>query len=275
MVKIIAEIGINHNGSIEECKKMMMLSKVAGCDYAKIQKRNPDVCVPEHQKSVMRQTPWGEMTYLEYKYRMEFNEEQIKELCDFAKEIDIEFFASVWDLDSVALMAKYTKIVKLGSPVINDLELLKATRAAFDYVIMSTGMSTEEEIEKAVEACNPDVIMHTNSTYPCPEEELNLRYIEWLKTKYPTKSIGYSGHEYRLATTTAAVALGAEWVERHITLDRNTWGSDHKSSIEPAGLFSLVLDIKAVEKARQYEPQSRMQFEGENAKKKTLRRDVK
>jgi N-acetylneuraminate synthase len=275
MVKIIAEIGINHNGSIEECKKMMMLAKVTGCDYAKIQKRNPDVCVPEHQKSVMRQTPWGEMTYLEYKYRMEFNEEQIKELCDFAKEIDIEFFASVWDLDSVALMAKYTKIVKLGSPVINDLELLKATRAAFDYVIMSTGMSTEEEIEKAVEACNPDVIMHTNSTYPCPEEELNLRYIEWLKTKYPTKSIGYSGHEYRLATTTAAVALGAEWVERHITMDRDTWGSDHKSSVEPAGLFSLVLDIRAVEKSRKYEPQSRIQFEGENAKKKTLRRDIK
>ena len=275
MVKIIAEIGINHNGSIEECKKMMMLAKVSGCDYAKIQKRNPDVCVPEHQKSVMRQTPWGEMTYLEYKHRMEFNEEQIKELCDFAKEIDIEFFASVWDLDSVALMAKYTKIVKLGSPVINDLELLKATRAAFDYVVMSTGMSTEEEIEKAVEACNPDVIMHTNSTYPCPEEELNLRYIEWLKTKYPTKSIGYSGHEYRLATTTAAVALGAEWVERHITLDRNTWGSDHKSSIEPAGLFSLVLDIKAVEKSRQYEPQSRMKFKGKKDKKKTLRRDIK
>ena len=270
MVKIIAEIGINHNGSLDECKKMIMLAKVAGCDYAKIQKRNPDVCVPG-----MRQTPWGEMTYLEYKYRMEFNEKQIKELCDFAKEIGIEFFASVWDLDSVALMAKYTRIVKLGSPVINDVELLKATREAFDYVIMSTGMSTEEEIEKAVEACNPDVIMHTNSTYPCPPEDLNLRYMEWLKTKYPTKSIGYSGHEYRLCTTTAAVALGAEWVERHITLDRNTWGSDHKSSIEPAGLFSLILDIKAVEKARQYEPQSRMQFEGENAKKKTLRRNVK
>ena len=275
MVKIIAEIGINHNGSIEECKKMMMLAKVSGCDYAKIQKRNPDVCVPEHQKSVMRQTPWGEMTYLEYKHRIEFNEEQIKELCDFAKEIDIEFFASVWDLDSVELMAKYTKIVKLGSPVINDIDLLKATREAFDFVIMSTGMSTEEEIEKAVESCNPDVIMHTNSTYPCPEEELNLRYIEWLKTKYPTKSIGYSGHEYRLATTTAAVALGAEWVERHITMDRDTWGSDHKSSVEPAGLFSLVLDIRAVEKSRKYEPQSRIQFEGENAKKKTLRRDIK
>ena len=118
MVKIIAEIGINHNGSIEECKQLMMLAKISGCDYAKIQKRNPDVCVPEEQKSVMRKTPWGEMTYLEYKYKIEFSEDQIKELCDFAKKIDIEFFASVWDLDSVALMAKYTKIVKLGSPVL-------------------------------------------------------------------------------------------------------------------------------------------------------------
>ena len=223
MVKIIGEIGINHNVSIEECKKMIMLAKVAGCDYAKIQKRNPDVCVPEHQKSVMRKTPWGEMTYLEYKHRLEFNEEQIKELCEYSKQIGIEFFVSVWDLDSVKLMSKYTRIVKLGSPVINDLELLKATREAFDFVVMSTGMSTEEEIEKAIEVCNPDVIMHTNSTYPCPEEELNLRYIEWLKVKYPTRVIGYSGHEYRLCTTTAAVTLGAEWIERHITMDRNTW----------------------------------------------------
>ena len=122
MVKVIAEIGINHSGSIDECKKMMMLSKVSGCDYVKIQKRNPDICVPENQKSVIRKTPWGEMTYLEYKYRLEFSEEQIKDLCNYAKEIDIEFFASVWDLDSVELMAKYTKIFKLGSRVINDLE---------------------------------------------------------------------------------------------------------------------------------------------------------
>lgn len=273
MVKIIAEIGINHNGSIEECKQLMMLAKISGCDYAKIQKRNPDVCVPEEQKSVMRKTPWGEMTYLEYKYKIEFNEDQIKELCDFAKKIDIEFFASVWDLDSVALMAKYTKIVKLGSPVINDIQLLKATRAAFDYVIMSTGMSTEEEIEKAVEACNPDVIMHTNSTYPCPEEDLNLRYIEHLRDKYSNKAeIGYSGHEYGLVTTFAAVAMGATWVERHITMDREAWGSDQKSSIEPTGLFKLTKGIRGIEKAIQYEPGPRKQFQGENFKKGTLRK---
>lgn len=273
MTKIIAEIGINHSGSIEECKKMMMLSKVSDCDYAKIQKRNPDVCVPEHQKSVMRKTPWGEMTYLEYKYKLEFTEEQIKELCNYAKEIGIEFFASVWDLDSVALMAKYTRIVKLGSPVINDLELLKATREAFDFVIMSTGMSTEEEIEKAVEVAKPDVIMHTNSTYPCPAEDLNLRYMEHLRSKYGNNTeIGYSGHEYGLTTTFAAVAMGATWVERHITMDREAWGSDQKASIEPSGLFKLVKGIRDIERAIQYEPGPRKQFEGENLKKGTLRK---
>ena len=273
MVKIIAEIGINHNGSMEECKKMIMLSKAAGCDYVKIQKRNPDVCVPEHQKSVMRKTPWGEITYLEYKFKLEFNEEQIIELCEFSKNLGIEFFASVWDLDSVKLMAKYTKIVKLGSPVINDLELLKATREAFDYVIMSTGMSTEEEIEKAVEACKPEVIMHTNSTYPCPAEDLNLRYIEHLKDKYGSKcEIGYSGHEYGLVTTYAAVALGSTWIERHITMDRDLWGSDQKASVEPDGLIKLVKGIRAIEKATQYPPGPRKQFEGENFKKSTLRK---
>ena len=123
MVKIISEIGINHNGSIEICKKLIMLSKVSGADYVKIQKRNPDICVPENQKSKMRKTPWGEMTYLEYKHRLEFNEEQIKELVEYSISLGIKFFASVWDLDSVKLMAKYTNIAKLGSASINDLEL--------------------------------------------------------------------------------------------------------------------------------------------------------
>jgi N-acetylneuraminate synthase len=274
MVKFIAEIGINHNGSIEECKKMIMLSKVAGADYVKIQKRNPDVCVPEDQKNKMRTTPWGEMTYLEYKWKIEFNEEQIKELVEYSNTLGITFFASVWDLDSVALMAKYTRIAKIGSASINDIELCCAARKAFDFLIISTGMSTEEEIETCVNACNPDVIMHTNSTYPCPVEELNLRYITWLKQKYTTKQIGYSGHEYRLCTTVSAVALGATWIERHITLDRNQWGSDHKSSIEPIGLFSLISDIKSTEKAVQYEPQPRLQFDGENSKKESLRRKL-
>jgi N-acetylneuraminate synthase len=272
MVNVIAEIGINHNGSIEDCKKMIMLAKVAGCDYVKIQKRNPDICVPEHQKCVIRKTPWGEMTYLEYKYKIEFNEKQIKELCDFAKEIGIKFFASVWDLDSIDIMKKYTNIGKIGSALINDLELCKAARNAFETLIVSTGMSTEEEIKSCIEACNPDVIMHTNSTYPCPVEELNLQYITWLKEKYPNKEIGYSGHEYGLVTTYCACGLGSEWIERHITLDRNTWGSDHSSSIEPDGLIKLVKGIRSIEKACQYRPGPRKQFDGENSKKNSLRK---
>ncbi len=272
MTKIISEIGINHNGSIELCKKLILISKASGADYVKIQKRNPDVCVPEEQKSIIRKTPWGEMTYLEYKHRMEFNEEQIKELVEYSNNLGIEFFASVWDLDSVKLMSKYTKIAKLGSASINDLELCKATREAFDFVIISTGMSTEEEIEAAVEASKPNVIMHTNSTYPCPVEDLNLRYIEHMKNKWgKNMEIGYSGHEYGLITTYAAVTLGATWVERHVTLDRNMWGSDQSSSIEPDGLIKLVKGVKAIEKATQYEPGPRKQFAGENAKKNSLR----
>ena len=270
--KIIAEIGINHNGSIEKCKELIMLAKVSGCNYGKIQKRNPDVCVPEHQKTKRRMTPWGEMSYLEYKYKIEFSEEQIKELCEFSNSIGIQFFASVWDCDSVKVMAKYTKIGKIGSASITDLKLCKAAREAFDVLIVSTGMSTEEEIKACVDACNPDVIMHTNSTYPCPVEDLNLKYIDWLKQTYTNKEIGWSGHEYGLVTTFASVAMGATWVERHITLDRNMWGSDQKSSIEPSGLFKLVKGIRDIEKATQYAPQKRIQFKGENAKRESLRK---
>ena len=181
MVKIISEIGINHNGSMELCKELIMMSATAGVDYVKIQKRNPDVCVPEHQKNKPRNTPWGEMTYLEYKHRMEFTEEQIQELVEFSNNLKVNFFASVWDCDSAKLMAKYTKIAKLGSASITDLELCRLTRELFDTVIISTGMSTETEVEAAVEAAKPDVIMHTNSTYPCPVEDLNLRYMEHLE----------------------------------------------------------------------------------------------
>lgn len=273
MVKIISEIGINHNGSMELCKRLIMLSKVAGADYAKLQKRNPDVCVPEAQKSKRRMTPWGEMSYLEYKKRIEFNEEQIAELIEFGRNIGIEVFASVWDMDSLQLMAKYTRIAKIGSALITDLELCRAAREAFDTLIISTGMSTEEEVQECIQACNPDVVMHTNSTYPCPVEELNLRYMEHLRDNTPnTTEIGYSGHEYGLVTTFAAVAMGATWVERHVTLDRNMWGSDHSSSINPEGLFKLVRGIRSVEQATKFEPGPRMQFEGESAKRESLRK---
>ena len=144
--KIIAEIGINHNGSIEEAKKLIMLSKVAGCDYVKIQKRNPDKCVPDNQKNKPKSTPWGDMTYLEYKKRIEFSEEQIIELCNYSKSIGINFFASVWDKDSVDLMKKYTKVGKIPSALITNLDLCKYARENFELLIISTGRALKKKL---------------------------------------------------------------------------------------------------------------------------------
>lgn len=241
---IIAEIGINHNGSMEICKQLIDIASVAGCNYVKIQKRTPDICVPESQKYILKQTPWGEITYIDYKKRIEFNEEQINILKNYSESKNIIFFASVWDIPSCDMMSHYTQITKIPSAMITDLELCKRARDKFNKLIISTGMSTEEEIDRCINACNPDVIMHTNSTYPAPVAELNLNYIKWLKNKWPNKEIGYSGHEYGLVSTFIAVALGADWIERHITLNHNMWGSDHLSSLEPSGLFKLVKGIR-------------------------------
>jgi len=272
MVKIIGEIGINHNGSIEKCKKMMLLAKYSGVDYVKIQKRTPELCVPENQKNKEKDTPWGKMTYLEYKYKIEFNEEQIKELFNYAKEIDVIFFASVWDIPSVDLMCKYTNVGKIPSALITDLELCKYAREKFEIFMISTGMSSEEEIEECVNVCNPDIIMHTNSCYPAAYEELNLKYILWLKQKYPDKEIYWSGHEHGLVTTFAAVGIGIDGLERHICLSHDDWGSDQSSSVEIIpGLFKLVKGVRDIEKAMKFDIGPRILFKNELQKKESLR----
>ncbi len=247
--KIIAEIGINHNGDIEIAKKLIDVASVAGCDYVKFQKRNPDVCVPEDQKFKRRDTPWGNMMYLEYKYRMEFDSSQYDELFSYADSKGIGMFASVWDIDSVDFMRNYTSTMKIPSALITNKDLLFYTRDRSDYLMISTGMSKEVEIENAVKVGNPDLIFHTNSSYPSPVNDLNLNYIDWLYEKYPNKEIGYSGHEYGLVPTYAAVVKGATWIERHITLDRTMWGSDQMASVEPHGLIKLVKDVRSIEKS--------------------------
>lgn len=178
--KIIAEMGINHNGDLNIAKKIIDLCAEHNCDYIKIQKRNPDICVPEHQKQKMRETPWGKISYIDYKHKIEFDENEIKELVEYSNNKNITFFASVWDKDSVDMMSKYTNIGKIASASITDNDLCKYAREKFKYLIISTGMSTEDEIDECVKCCDPDVIMHTNSTYPCPPELLNMRYIEHL-----------------------------------------------------------------------------------------------
>lgn len=250
---IIAEIGINHNGSLDVAKKLIDISAAAGCDAVKFQKRNPDVCVPEHQKSVMRDTPWGKMTYLDYKYKVEFGKEEYDEIDRYCKEKNIAWSASPWDLDSLEFLNQYDiPFIKIPSAMITNIELLKASCETRKKIIISTGMSSLEEVNDAqrilAKYSKEHAILHCNSTYPAPIEELNLSCVQTLKNKFNCE-VGYSGHEFRLGTSVAAVYLGASIIERHVTLDRTMWGSDHMSSVEPQGLFKLVSGIRELEKA--------------------------
>jgi len=257
---IIGEIGINHNGDLNIAKKLIDIAAVAGCDAVKFQKRNPDVCVPEHQKNVIRDTPWGQMTYLDYKYKVEFEKAEYDEIDQYCKEKGIAWSASPWDMDSLEFLNGYDiPFIKLPSAMLTNDELLEGCVATGKQVIFSTGMSTAEEIDHAVDVLrnaklkynNPHKIglLHCNSTYPAPIEELNLSGVQTLADMYPDFEIGYSGHEFRLGTTVAAVYLGASIIERHITLDRTMWGSDHMASVEPQGLIKLVKGIRELELA--------------------------
>lgn len=249
---IIAEIGINHNGSIDVAKKLIDIASVAGCDAVKFQKRNPDVCVPEHQKNVIRETPWGTMTYLEYKHKIEFGKEEYDVIDSYCKEKGIAWSASPWDLDSLNFLNQYDiPFIKIPSAMLTNDELIEATVNTGKKVILSVGMSTEEEISHAVnilQKSNDFALLHCNSTYPAPINELNLSAIQTLKEKYNCE-VGYSGHEFRLGTTVASIYLGATIIERHITLDRTMWGTDHMSSVEPQGLIKLVKGIRELEEA--------------------------
>lgn len=270
---IIAEIGINHNGDISIAKKLIDMASMAGCDYVKFQKRTPDICIPDSQKLLIRDTPWGKMSYLDYKKKIEFEEFEYLEINEHCKRLGIKWFASVWDMPSVDFCSARSEIGKIPSALITDLDLVKYARSKFDILLMSTGMSTEEEIEAAISAGNPDVVFHTNSTYPSPVSELNLNYIKWLSKKYPNIQIGYSGHEFGLVSTFAAVSIGATWIERHVTLDREMWGSDQKSSVEPAGIIKLVKGIRDIEKSLgPSELGPRILYESELSKKMSLRK---
>lgn len=269
MVKIVAEIGINHNGSVDLAKRLIDTASFAGCDYVKFQKRTPDLCVPERMKGKPKNTPWGTMSYLEYKRRIEFGKKEYDMIADHCARAGMGMFFSVWDPPSVDFAAQYGDLMKIPSASLTDKETTIRAREKSRTLILSTGMSTEEEIDEAVAHCNPDVLFHTNSSYPSPVGELNLNYMLWLSDKH-RKEVGYSGHEFGLATTFAAVALGAKWIERHVTMDRLMWGSDQMSSVEPAGLMKLVRGIRDIE-ASLGEGGPRSVYPSERTKKETLR----
>jgi N-acetylneuraminate synthase len=249
---VIAEIGLNHNGDVELAKRLIDVAADAGAQAVKFQKRTPAISTPEHMKSVMRETPWGEMTYLDYRYRVEFDREQYIEIGDHATIRGLSWFASPWDEPSVDFLEDINVVAhKVASASVTDLGLLRAIAATGKTTILSTGMSTLEQIDRAVDTLGVDrlVILHATSTYPLPAGEANLRMIPTLAARYPGVPIGYSGHETGLQISLAAVALGAVMVERHITLDRAMWGSDHAASLEPTGLEHLVRDIRVIEEA--------------------------
>ncbi len=248
---VIGEIGINHNGDIDIAKQLMLAAKQGGMDAVKFQKRTPEICVPEHQRAQMRETPWGYITYLDYRYKTEFGEAEYAEIDRYAKEIGITWFASEWDIPSVEFIEKFDPAAhKIPSALITDKDLLRAYKATGKPIIISTGMSTMEEIQTAVDILGLDnlIICHTTSSYPCPPEELNLRMIPKLQALYDCP-IGYSGHEVGLVTSAVAVAMGACLVERHITLDRAMWGSDQSASVEPQGITRLVKYIRVTERS--------------------------
>jgi N-acetylneuraminate synthase len=250
-VYVIAEIGINHNGSLDIARRLIDLAKASGCDAVKFQKRTPDKCVPAEMRDKMRETPWGYISYLEYRHKIEFGYDEFRQIDQYCRAQKIVWFASCWDVDSVAFLEEFnTPCLKVPSAALTDRELLEAVRATGRPVMLSTGMSSMEQIEAAVAVLGTDrlLLAHATSTYPCPKEELNLRMITTLAERFDCP-IGYSGHEVGLATTVAAIALGASFIERHITLDRAMWGSDQAASIEPQGLKRLVKDIRNVESA--------------------------
>lgn len=249
-VYVIAEIGINHNGSVEIAKKLIDGALFTGCDAVKFQKRTPELCVPRNQWDIERDTPWGRITYLEYRHKMEFNKEEFGELVRYCNEKKIDWFASCWDEEAVDFIEQFNPpLYKLASACLTDAELLLKHKELSKPLIMSTGMSDIEEIEAAVEIFGTDnlLIAHSTSAYPCQPSELNLKVISTLREKYPDVPIGYSGHETGLAPTWAAVALGASFVERHITLDRAMWGTDQAASVEIVGFMRLVAGIRDIE----------------------------
>ena len=240
---LIAEIGINHNGSIKLAKKLIDLALLHKFDAVKFQKRNPEISTPEKQKKQLRITPWGTISYLKYKKKIEFNYKDFKIIDKYCKKSGIEWFCSPWDLDSVEFLKKFKlKKNKIASAMITNLPLLKAVAKQKRFTLISTGMSSIKDITKAINIFKKNkckfALMHCVSTYPCPEEDLNLAMIPSLKKKFKC-DIGYSGHESSVSPSIAAWVLGANYIERHITLDRTMYGTDQPASLSEQGMAQL------------------------------------
>jgi N-acetylneuraminate synthase len=249
---VVAEIGINHNGDVALAKRLIAAAVSSGAQAVKFQKRTPELCVPPEQRDLPRETPWGLITYGEYRERLELGSDEYTEIDEFCRSMGLPWFASCWDEESVEFVEEFDPpCYKIASACLTDDSLLEHTRAKGRPIVLSTGMSSLEQIDHAVDVLGREdlVLMHTTSTYPSSPDELNLLVIPRLAERYGVP-VGYSGHEVGLAPSLAAAVLGACVIERHITLDRAMWGSDQAGSVEPQGLTRLVRDIRVYEQAR-------------------------
>jgi len=249
---LIAEIGINHNGSLKIAKKLILLAKKTGFDAVKFQKRTPEITTPSDKRNIIRETPWGKITYLEYKKKIEFGKKEFDQIDKFCKKIKIVWFASPWDIASNNFLSRYKlKYNKIASPMLTNYDLVKNIAKQKIFTFVSTGMSSMKNVENVVKIFKKNKckfnLMHCVSSYPCPEESLNLKLIEVYEKKFGI-NIGYSGHEKTVSPSLMAVCLGATSIERHITLDRTMWGTDHAASLEENGMISLVTSIRKFEK---------------------------
>ena len=241
---LIGEVGINHNGSLQIALDIIKMAKECGIDYVKFQKRSPSICVPESKRNEFRETPWGGMTYLEYKERIEFGKTEYDTIDDYCKKLGMEWSASCWDLESLEFLDNYdVPFHKVASAMITKLDYLEEVANRGKTTFLSTGMCELSDIDKAVDifkfkGCHV-ILLHSVSTYPAKESELNLLNIPMLKKRYGLE-VGYSGHESSVSPSFAAAVLGAIAIERHITLDRTMWGTDQSASLEESGIKQLV-----------------------------------
>jgi N-acetylneuraminate synthase len=248
---MIAEIGINHNGDLQIAKKLIDAANACQWNCVKFQKREPDIAVPEAQKNVMRDTPWGRITYLEYKKKVEFGRAEYDYIDTYCREKPIAWTASPWDVPSLEFLLKYDlPFLKIASASNMNKDILKLACESGKPLVVSTGMSTMEEIDELVDSLEKYsdgsyILMHTNSTYPTPPDELNLRMIKTLKERYHCL-VGYSGHEKNLEPSVVATALGAKIIERHITLDHDMWGTDQEASLMVSAMAMLHGRMKDV-----------------------------
>ena len=247
---LIAEIGINHNGDIQLAKKLIDASNACSWNCVKFQKRDPDLCVPQKQKNKIRETPWGKITYLDYKNKIEFQKSEYEIIDEYCKQKPIDWSISVWDENSLKFCENFDlPFIKIPSAHLTNTNLLKAAAELDHFVIISTGMSNWGMIDEAVNIFDRKnkkyALLHCNSSYPTPHEELNLSIIPEMKKRYDC-IIGYSGHEHDIEPTIIATALGAEIIERHITLDHNMWGTDQNSSLEVHAMDILRKRLKDV-----------------------------